>query len=555
MGKGLVRTEFWRIRIPKTEPEAKFMLDDEQRTESTAPVDGKHARSNAQPNVIDPDICHTVMESLPDGIILMDSTRQIVAANIATEGIFGYLREELMSQSADRLVPAAYQRRYLKVCAEFFDDPNRHSIVGRDLYALRKDGSETAVSIKLGPIQSGDQIFACAVIRDVSNRRRVETALRDAEAHVKLLLDSTDEAIYGLDVHGDTTFCNRACVEILGYENPGDLLGKNMHNLIHHTRRDGSEYPVNECKIYQAFRVGKGAHVDDEVLWRANGSSFPAEYRSLPIHRDGKLVGSVVTFFDITERKRVEEELRQKQSELNHVARLSMLGEMAAGLAHELNQPLTAVSALAEGALLRLERGKLSESEFITVCGKIATDAQRAGDIIHRLRKFVQKRKTEPCQVCVNKLVRDVVQFIETEVKQENLTVQWRMQDGLWDVEADPIEIQQVIVNLIRNASDAMTNDDSPRREIAIETRNKGSWGVEIVVSDSGPGISANLADRVFEPFYTSKNDGLGIGLGICKSIVEAHGGRIWIGQSFMGGASIHFDLPAQMHQGDMYEI
>jgi two-component system sensor kinase FixL len=117
----------------------------------------------------------------------------------------------------------------------------------------------------------------------------------------------------------------------------------------------------------------------------------------------------------------------------------------------------------------------------------------------------------------------------------------------LWEVEADPIEIQQVVVNLVRNARDALA--DRPRREIVIETRNKDSQGVEIVVSDSGPGISAELADRVFEPFYTSKNDGLGIGLGICKSIIESHGGRIWVGQSSMGGATVHFDLPAEVQQ------
>jgi two-component system sensor histidine kinase TtrS len=360
-----------------------------------------------------------------------------------------------------------------------------------------------------------------------------------------LLLDSTDEVIYGLDLNGNATFCNRACVETLGYERPEDLIGKKMHDLIHHTRRDGSACPVEECKIYQALPLGVGIHMKDEVLWKADGSSFPADYRSLPIHRDGQLVGSVVTFFDVTEQKRVEDELRTKQSELTHVARLSMLGEMAAGLAHELNQPLTAVSALAEGALLRLERDRLSQTEFVSVCKRIAVDVQRAGDIIHRLRNFVQRRKTEYRQVCVNQLVREVVTFLESDMRHENIAIRCKTQDGLWEVEADPIEIQQVVVNLVRNARDALA--DRPLREIVIETRNKDSQGVEIVVSDSGPGISQELADRVFEPFYTSKNDGLGIGLGICKSIVETHGGRIWVGQSSLGGATVHFDLPADV--------
>ena len=531
------------------------MSDNEQDDDLPIPVDAGTSDVNLPLSVRDPNICHNVMESLPDGIILVDETRRIVAANIATADLFGYSRDELISQPVEKLVPVAYRQRYVEQFVAFFANPVQRSLAGGDLNALQKDGGEITVSIRLGPIRSGDQLLACAVIRDVSQTKRVERALHDAEAQVRLLLDSTDEAIYGLDVNGNATFCNRACVETLGYENPEDLLGKNMHELIHHTRRDGSAYPVEECKIYHTFRLGAGTQVDDEVLWKADGSSFPAEYRSLPIHHDGQLVGSVVTFLDVTERKRVEDELRKKQAELTHVARLSMLGEMAAGLAHELNQPLTAVSALAEGALLRLERGKLPQTEFVSICKRIAGDAQRAGDIIRRLRNFVQKRKTDYRQVCVNHLVREVITFIESDMRHENISIRCRTQDDLWDVEADPIEIQQVVVNLVRNAGDALAKGDCRQREIVIETRNKDRSDVEIVVSDSGPGISREVADRVFEPFYTSKSDGLGIGLGICKSIIETHGGRIWVGRSSMGGASVHFELPAQLQQAEAYAI
>jgi two-component system sensor histidine kinase TtrS len=529
------------------------MSNNEQRDDLPIHVDAGTSGPNLPMSVLDPDICHTVMESMPDGIILVDRARRIVAANIATEDLFGYSRNELISQSVDMLVPVANRQRHIEQSAEFFANPVMRSMGTRDVGALRKDGSEFTVSIKLGPIHSGDQVLACAVIRDVSQRKYVERALHDAEAQVRLLLNSTEEAIFGLDMNGNATFCNRSCVETLGYKRPEDLLGKNMHDMILHTRRDGSEYPVEECKIYQSFRVGVGTHVEDEVFWKSDGSSFPAEYRSFPIHRNGHLVGSVVTFLDITERKRVQDELRKKQSELTHVARLSMLGEMAAGLAHELNQPLTAMSALAEGARLRLERNKLPQTEFVSVCKRIAEDAQRAGDIIRRLRNFVQKRKTEYRQVCVNQLMRESVTFLESDMKHENITIRCKTQDGLWEVEADPIEIQQVVVNLVRNASDALAESDCPRREIVIETRNTDSSDVEIVVSDSGPGIMQELADQVFEPFYTSKSDGLGIGLGICKSIVETHGGRIWVGQSSMGGASVHFVLPAQMQQYETY--
>ncbi len=385
---------------------------------------------------------------------------------------------------------------------------------------------------------------------DVTDQMEVESALRTSEERVRLLLDSTVESIYGLDMKGNCTFCNRACVESLGYQSTEELLGQNMHDLIHHTRSDGSPYPMQESKIYEAFRRGKGTHVDDEVLWKADGSSFAAEYRSFPLSRDGQLIGSVVTFLDVTEKRRVAEALRTQQSELTHAARLSTLGEMAAGLAHELNQPLTAMSAFAEGALVRHERGTLLETETISLFSRIAEDAQRAGDIIRRLRDFVQKREAQRHALDVNILVRDVHKFVKSDAKHESIDIQFDLGDGLPAVEADPIELQQVLLNLIRNAFDALARNDADDRTVVISTREREFDRVEVVVKDSGPGISRDMAEQVFEPFYTSKANGLGIGLGICQNIIESHGGTIWLGEPSTEGASIHFDLPShQMEQ------
>jgi PAS domain S-box-containing protein len=151
---------------------------------------------------------------------------------------------------------------------------------------------------------------------------QVETgnsALQESEEKVRLLLSSTAEAIYGLDTNGNCTFCNPSCIKILGYENESDLLGKNIHNLIHHTRKDGTVYPIDECKIYETFKKGQGTHIDDEVFWCADGTCFPAEYWSYPIHRKGEVIGSVVTFLDITDRKRAEEELQQEKEFSNKI--------------------------------------------------------------------------------------------------------------------------------------------------------------------------------------------------------------------------------------------
>jgi PAS domain S-box-containing protein len=170
---------------------------------------------------------------------------------------------------------------------------------------------------------------------DVTEQKQAERALRKSDELVRLLLNSTGEGIYGIDLEGNCTFANPACLKLLGLEEDADLLGRNVHELSHHTRVNGDPYPVEECRIYQAYRQYKGTHVDDEVMFTADGRSFPVEYWSYPVARGGELVGCVVTFVDITERRRVEEELRQTE-------KMAALGKLSAGLAHELNNPAAA---------------------------------------------------------------------------------------------------------------------------------------------------------------------------------------------------------------------
>jgi PAS domain S-box-containing protein len=178
-----------------------------------------------------------------------------------------------------------------------------------------EDGSSFPAEYWSYPVeQDGELIGSVLTFVDITERRRMEKRLRDSEGQVRLLLNSTGEGIYGIDLQGNCTFANPACVRLLGFESDQDLLGRNMHELVHHTRPNGEPYPMVECKIYQAFRVGEGVHVDDEVIWRADGTSFPAEYWSYPMDRDGESIGSVLTFVDITERRQIETKLRQEHA-------------------------------------------------------------------------------------------------------------------------------------------------------------------------------------------------------------------------------------------------
>ncbi|HUC28152.1 MAG TPA: PAS domain S-box protein [Candidatus Acidoferrum sp.] len=262
-----------------------------------------------------------LLESTPDAMVIINEAGEIVLINSHTEQLFGYGREDLLGHSVERLIPARFQDRHLDHRAAYFNDPHVRPLkAGLELYAIRRDGQEFPVEVSLTPLVTEEGVYVTAAIRDISERRRVEGQINElrlelqAREQLQLLLDSTAEAIYAIDLNGACTLCNAACLRLLGYGHESELLGKDMHTTMHHTRPDGRPYPAAECMIYQVFRGGKRAHVTDEVLWRADGTSFPAEYWSYPIEHDERIVGSVVTFFDITERKRAEQQLRRSES-------------------------------------------------------------------------------------------------------------------------------------------------------------------------------------------------------------------------------------------------
>ena len=278
----------------------------------------------------------------------------------------------------------------------------------------------------------------------VAERKRAEKALRASEAQSRLLLASTAEAIYGLDLHGLCTFCNSACLRLLGYAEPHQLLGKNMHVMIHHTRADGTPYPQEECRIYQAIRQGEGSHVEDEVLWRADGSSFPAEYWSYPIRHEERIVGSVVTFLDITERRRLEEQFRQAQ-------KMEAVGQLAGGVAQDFNNLLQVIMGYGE-LLLGTLRPDDPSRELV---GEMTRAGERAAGLMRQLLAFTRQSVLAPRVLVLNSVVIDLEKMLRRLIG-EDIDLGTELQPGLGRVRADPGQIEQVVMNLAVNARDAM---------------------------------------------------------------------------------------------------
>lgn len=380
------------------------------------------------------------------------------------------------------------------------------------------------------------------------NRELKKSKLRLEQQH-SLILDSVADGIYGVDLYGNSTFANRAMEEITGWK-AEELIGFNQHEILHHTRKDGSPHPGTECPVYLTFQDNRTRFIEDDLFWKKDGSSFPVEYSSTPIRdENGVTIGSVVVFRDISDRKQAQEEARQYQMDLAHVARLSTMGEMASGIAHEINQPLTAIATNADASIRLLESGFQHEDRLIDIMERISSQARRAGGIIQQLRQFVRKEQPELSLVDLNELIEEVLILIRPEIQKAEVRLVKDLADELPRVLAQHIQIDQVILNLARNAIEAMSEIPRQARVLTIRTRPAGKNAVITTVEDTGPGPSEQVREKLFDPFVTSKANGMGLGLSISYGIIESHKGKLYLDSKPAAGAVFRFTLPINQEQ------
>jgi PAS domain S-box-containing protein len=369
----------------------------------------------------------------------------------------------------------------------------------------------------------------------VSERQRLSRALAESEHSRTTILNTARDAILTIDAYGQILSANPAVERI--FERPGCLLiGLDIHELI--------ESAPNEPPLINRIVSSRSAGV---ATWeldarRADGQVFPIE---LSVGRSGSADAEQYTLVirDITLRRKTEARARQHQAELAHVSRVSLAGEMAGALAHELSQPLTAIVAFARGCI-RLLAGPAPEPEALYEgVSEVVQQAERAGDVLGRLREFMRGGASQRAFVEIEPLIDAAVGLARAEAVQNEIEIVARVDPGLPPVFADHIEIEQVLLNLLRNAIDSIATADSEKRLIVLETRCTSGRTVRISVADSGPGVIDEVANRLFEPFVTTKPEGMGMGLSISRSIVEAHGGRLRMVPSIGSGATFVFDL------------
>jgi PAS domain S-box-containing protein len=380
---------------------------------------------------------------------------------------------------------------------------------------------------------------------EIGERLRVHDALRASQ---RLLADTVDHssAIVSLkDINGRYLLVNREFERLFGHQRPA-VVG----------RRDEDLFAPDLAALLQAR--------DGEVLASAVPMSFEQD---LPVSDDGTRsyvcvkfplsgadgvpygVGSMST--DITAVKQLQETLRRHQDELAGVLRLHTIDEMAAAVAHEIHQPLCAITNYAQGGVLRLQAGDFHAAALLDVFERIAAEGLRAGQILRGIRSFMRRESSEETAVDVRALAGEALRVLEPEARLHRVTV--RLEDGeaLPPVRANANQIEQVLVNLMLNGVQAVATDDCVRREVVVAATRSGDT-VEVAVSDNGGGITADVATRLFSPFVTTKARGLGLGLAISRAIVENHGGRLWATSRAKAGAIFRFSLPLATAHGDV---
>jgi PAS domain S-box-containing protein len=477
-------------------------------------------------------------ESMPTGMRAVDMQGRIIYVNAAFCKMVGYAQEELIGASAPfpYWIPEDAAERERALQRSLAGDVPHGGI---ESIFRRKSGERFDVRVYEAPLvdSNGRQAGWMASIHDITEQRRARAELEASRQRFMAVLEGLDAAVYVADLEADEIlFANKAFKSIYGY----DTVGRNCWQVTSACHPDPQSFmsaarglapQQTPLELYQT-----------ELQNGVNGRWYQLRERAIQ-WVDGRVVRMEIAT-DITDRMNMEELNNQQLERLQQTSRLITMGEMASSLAHELNQPLAAIANYNMGCVNRLQANDYRPEELLAAMQKSSLQAERAGKIIRRVRDFVKKSEPNRGAVQIDDIIEEVIGFAEIEARKAGVRISVSVPGGLPAAYADKIMIEQVVLNLVKNGIEAMHETPRAKRQLAIGARANGKHFIEINVADRGHGVLAEQTERLFAPFYTTKPEGMGMGLNICRSIIEFHQGRLWAVSNPGGGSIFSFTLP-----------
>lgn len=478
-----------------------------------------------------------LLDAAIDPMLIVDHTGRIALANAPAATLFGYPLAEIAGVSVDDLIPERFRAMHLAHRSAFQRETATRSMnSARPLSGLRKDGSEVPLEISLSPL---DDKCTLVSLRDITARIRAEDALRASESRFRATFELAAVGIAHVAPDGRWLRVNARLCEMLGYARE-ELLGLTVANVT----------PPNDLAALTAdTRRLLSCEIDtlslEKRYIRKDGGTVWVSLRvSLVRDKDDNPDYFISVVEDIGQRKRDEAALRELRAEMQELLELNVASQTAKAIAHELNQPLNAVSTYAEAALLMLRSGNPNPDRLTHALESSVQQAQRAGKVVRELLQFLQKGGTQTEDVDLNRAVRNALAIVESNGF-GGFQAELDLEPGLRRVRANRVQVEKVMVNLMRNSVEAMRGAGIATQSIRVTIRTNAQASMaQVTINDNGPGLDAESAKRIFDPFFTTKPRGIGMGLAVSRSLVEAHGGQLWFDISTEPGATFHFTLP-----------
>jgi two-component system sensor kinase FixL len=481
-----------------------------------------------------------IVASSDDAIVSKSLGGIVTSWNDGATRIFGYDASEMIGQPIFRIIPPELHGEEVQILGRL---QRGERIQHYETVRVAKDGRRIDISLTVSPLldKSGAVVGASKVARDISEPKSAERELREGAARLRAVIETAVDGVILINARGVVLVFNPACEGLFDYS-ANEVIGQNVKMLMpDRYRQEHDGYISNYLATGDAKIIGSGREV---VGRRKDGSTFPMNLSVGEAEQDGESI-FVGIIHDLTESRRTETELQQARSDLARVARVTTLGELTAAIAHEVNQPLTGLVNSGNACLrwLAIEPPELDAARKSVE--RMISAGNRAADVITRIRALIAKSPPQQVPLNVNDAIAEAIALIEREAQRYSVSLQVDLSNEVPLVVGDRVQLQQVVLNLMLNAIEAMSDVVGRRRILSVSSARQGQDDVLISVRDSGSGLEGTSLDQLFEAFYTTKASGMGIGLAVSRTIVLAHGGRLWATPNQPHGAIFQFILPS----------